>query len=40
MRIDHVVKCKQLSEPEKYYVERVKGTSIKELKKKKEDIAR
>jgi chaperonin GroEL (HSP60 family) len=40
MRIDHIVKCKQLSEPEKYYVERVKGTSIEELKKKKEDIVR
>lgn len=40
MRIDHLVKCKQLSEPEKYYVERVRKTSIEELKKKKEDIIR
>ncbi|MEM2293501.1 MAG: TCP-1/cpn60 chaperonin family protein [Nitrososphaerota archaeon] len=40
MRIDHLVRCRQLSEPEKYYVERVKKTSIEELKKKKEDIVR
>lgn len=38
MRIDHLVKCKELSEPEKYYVERVRKTSVDELKKKKEDI--
>lgn len=39
MRIDHLVKCKQLSEPERYYIERVKKTSMEELKKKREDIA-